>query len=233
MPCFFESIALKSIILNFNLHKSTLLKRNTLIFILLILIVAFAGLSYFIALHPILAFDIKTSLFIQQYHADWLDKVMLAISFFGELPYSLLSVVIVAAVFYWQKYKREGIFISTVLLSGLIILGIKNVINRPRPTAFYVRLVEVNRFQSYPSGHVLSYTLFFGFLIILMNTLKNIPQITRNIVTCLSAFLVITIAPSRIYLGAHWFTDTVGGFLLGLICLFPLCYFYFKKTVKP
>ncbi|WP_293311708.1 phosphatase PAP2 family protein [Pedobacter sp. UBA5917] len=209
------------------------MKRNTLIFILLILIVAFAGLSYFIAQHPILAFDIRTSLFIQQYHADWLDKVMLAISFFGELPYSLLSVVIVAAIFYWQKYKREGIFISTVLLSGLIILGIKNIINRPRPTAFYVRLVEVNRFQSYPSGHVLSYTLFFGFLIILMYHLKSIPKTTRNIITYLSAFLVVTIAPSRIYLGAHWFTDTVGGFLLGLICLFPLCYFYFRKKVKP
>ncbi len=209
------------------------MKRNTIIFILLLLIVAFSALSFFIAEHPILAFDIKTSLFIQQYHADWLDKVMLAISFFGELPYSLLSVVIVAAIFYWQKYKREGIFIATVLLSGLIILGIKNVINRPRPTAFYVRLVEVNRFQSYPSGHVLSYTLFFGFLIILMGSLKNIPKTTRNIVTYLSAFLVITIAPSRIYLGAHWFTDTVGGFLLGLICLFPLCYFYFKKPVKP
>jgi undecaprenyl-diphosphatase len=211
-----------------------LLKRNTLIFILAVLLVSFATLSFFIAQYPILAFDIKTSLFIQQYHADWLDKVMLAISFFGELPYSLLSVVLVAAIFYWQKYKREGIFISTVLLSGLIILGIKNVINRPRPTAFYVRLVEVNRFQSYPSGHVLSYTLFFGFLIILMNTSKNIPKNTKNIITYLSAFLIVTIAPSRIYLGAHWFTDTVGGFLLGLICLFPLCYFYFKKKqVNP
>ncbi|MGM9478211.1 phosphatase PAP2 family protein [Pedobacter sp. GSP4] len=210
---------------------STLLKRNTLIFALVILIIAFSGLSFFIAQHPIFDFDIKTSLFIQKHHADWLDKVMLAISFFGELPYSLLSVVIVGAIFYWKKYKREGIFMWSVLLSGLIILGIKNIINRPRPTSFYVRLVEVNRFQSYPSGHVLSYTLFFGFLIILMNTLKGIPRATRIIFTYLSAFLIITIAPSRIYLGAHWFTDTVGGFLLGLICLFPLCYFYFKKKM--
>ncbi|WP_157255338.1 phosphatase PAP2 family protein [Pedobacter sp. Leaf216] len=213
----------------FDLPMPTFLKRNTLIVALIILIAAFTFLSIFIANHPILAFDIKISLFIQQFHADWLDKVMLAISFFGELPYSLLSVLIVAGIFYWKKYKREGTFISTVLLSGLIILGIKNIINRPRPTAFYVRLVEVNRFQSYPSGHVLSYTLFFGFLIIIMNTAKNIPKVTKNVVTYLSAFLVFTIAPSRIYLGAHWFTDTVGGFLLGIICLFPLCYFYFNK----
>ncbi|WP_165877993.1 phosphatase PAP2 family protein [Pedobacter psychrotolerans] len=185
----------------------------------------------FIAKHPILPFDIKASLLVQKLQSSWMDKVMLAISFFGELPYSLLSVLVVAAIFYWQKFRREAFYISMVLFSGLIILGVKNIINRPRPTTFYVRLVEVNRFQSYPSGHVLSYVLFFGFLIILMRTLKQIPQTTRNTITYISAFLVIMIAPSRIYLGAHWLTDTIGGFLLGIICLFPLCYFYFRK--KP
>ncbi|RDC58112.1 PAP2 family protein [Pedobacter chinensis] len=209
------------------------IKRSTLSIILTLLILAFTLLSIFIAHNPIIPLDIKISLLIQKYQASWLDKTMLAISFFGELPYSLLSVLIVAAIFYWKKFKREALFISTILFSGLIILGIKNVINRPRPTTFYVRLVEVNRFQSYPSGHVLSYVLFFGFLIILMNKLKDIPKTTRNIVTYISAFLMIFIAPSRIYLGAHWFTDTLCGFLLGLICLFPLCYFYFKKgTLK-
>lgn len=205
------------------------LKRNTGLIILFLLILAFTILSIFIDHNPILPFDTRASLFIQQYQADWLDKVMLAISFFGELPWSLLSVLVVAAIFYWQKYKREGLYIASILVSGLIILAIKNLINRPRPTAFYVRLVEVNRFQSYPSGHVLSYVLFFGFLIFLMDRLPTIPKATRNVVTYLSAFLMIFIAPSRIYLGAHWFTDTLGGFLLGLICLFPLCYFYLKK----
>lgn len=210
-----------------------ILNRKSLIASLFILIIFFIALSFFVAHHLIWQFDIKTSLFIQKYQTGWLDKIMLGISFFGELPYSLLSVVIVAAIFYWQKYKREALFISTTLLSGLIILGVKNIINRPRPTSFYVRLVEVNRFQSYPSGHTLSYVLFFGFLIILMKTLPGIPKVTRLIVAYISAFLIITIAPSRIYLGAHWFTDTLGGFLLGLICLFPLCYFYFRKSHKP
>lgn len=206
-------------------------KPNTLLSILVLLILSFTTLSVFIAKHPILPFDIKASLLVQKLQSSWMDKVMLAISFFGELPYSLLSVLVVAAIFYWQKFRREAFYISMVLFSGLIILGVKNIINRPRPTTFYVRLVEVNRFQSYPSGHVLSYVLFFGFLIILMRTLKQIPQITRNVITYISAFLVIMIAPSRIYLGAHWLTDTIGGFLLGIICLFPLCYFYFRK--KP
>ena len=198
--------------------------------LLIILIISFITLSFFIARHPILPFDLEVSLALQKYQAKWLDKTMLAISFFGELPWSLLSVLVVAAIFHIKKYKRESYFIALTLFSGLIILGVKNVINRPRPTSFYVRLVEVNRFQSYPSGHVLSYVLFFGFLIVLMQNLKSIPKNLRTFITGLSIFLIVMIAPSRIYLGAHWFTDTVGGFILGLICLFPLCYFYFKKN---
>ena len=206
-------------------------KNLKLVLILLLtLIISFIFLSFFIAGHPILPFDLKVSIAMQQYQAEWLDKVMLAISFFGELPWSLLSVLVVAAIFYAKKYKRESYFIALTLFSGLIILGVKNIINRPRPTSFYVRLVEVNRFQSYPSGHVLSYVLFFGFLIVLMQNLKTIPKKIRTFITYLSVFLVVMIAPSRIYLGAHWFTDTLGGFMLGLICLFPLCYFYFKKS---
>ena len=206
-------------------------KPTILLSILVLLILMFSTLSVFIAEHPILPFDIKVSLLIQKLQSGWMDQLMLAISFFGELPYSLLSVLLVAGIFYWQKFRHEAFYIAMVLFSGLIILGVKNLVNRPRPTTFYVRLVEVNRFQSYPSGHVLSYVLFFGFLIILMRTLKQIPLVTRNFITGISAFLVLMIAPSRIYLGAHWFTDTIGGFLLGIICLFPLCYFYFRN--KP
>jgi membrane-associated phospholipid phosphatase len=205
------------------------IKRNFLIVSLFTLIISFVSLSIFVVHHPVPKFDHNISLYVQQHHSNWVDQVMLAISFFGELPYSLLMVVIVALIFYKFKYKLEAYFITSILLSGLVILGIKSVINRPRPTADYVRLVEVNRFQSFPSGHVMSYVLFFGFIIILMNTLKDIPLITRRIITYISLFYAITISFSRIYLGAHWFSDTLGGILLGLICLFPLCYFYYKK----
>lgn len=196
---------------------------------LLFLFISFLSLSAYIAYHPLIPIDVKVSTLLQKYHSDWLDKVMLAISFFGEIPWSLLSVLVVAAIFYFAKFKLEAYFISMTLFSGLIILAVKNVIDRPRPTAFYVRLVEVNRFQSYPSGHVLSYVLFFGFLFILMRSLKDIPNGIRKTISYISMFLFITISPSRIYLGAHWLTDTIGGFLLGLICLYLLSYFYFKK----
>jgi len=205
------------------------ISRNILIITFLLLIIAFIILSVYVNYHPVPPLDLDLSLFVQKYHSDSLDKIMLAISFFGELPYSLLMVLIVAGIFYLYKFKREAYYITSILLSGLVILGVKSIIDRPRPTEFYVRLVEINRFQSFPSGHVLSYILFFGFMIVLMRNLNTIPLITKRIITYISAFYMITIAFSRIYLGAHWFTDTLGGVILGLVCLYPLCYFYLKK----
>lgn len=203
--------------------------KKPLIILLILLLISFFTLAFFVVKHPIPVLDHQISLFIQKNHSDFLDHIMLGISFFGELPYSLLLVLMVAVIFFNLKLRRESYFILSILLSGLVILAFKNLFDRPRPTQFYVRLVEINRFRSFPSGHVMSYVLFFGFLIVLMQSLKGVPVRVKNSVTIISAFYILTIAYSRVYLGAHWFTDTLGGFILGLICLIILCYFYFKK----
>lgn len=205
------------------------LNRNFLIFSFFALVISFIILSFLVVQYPVPNLDVQISLFVQKIQSPILDQIMLGISFFGELPWSLIMVLIVASIFFIAKFRREAYFITSILSSGLVILGIKNIINRPRPTEFYVRLVEINRFQSFPSGHVMSYILFFGFIIILMKNLKSIPNSIRQTATYISLFLMLLIPFSRVYLGAHWLSDTIGGFILGLICLYPICYFYFKK----
>lgn len=211
------------------------LNRNFLILSFFALVVSFIILSFLVVQHPVPNLDVQISLFIQKIQSPVLDQIMLGISFFGELPWSLIMVLMVAGIFFIFKFRREAYFITSILSSALVILGVKNIINRPRPTEFYVRLVEINRFQSFPSGHVMSYILFFGFIIILMKNLKTIPNTIRQTITYISLFLMILIPFSRIYLGAHWLSDTIGGVILGLICLYPICYFYFKKEtgIKP
>lgn len=198
-------------------------------YLFVVLVLAFVCLSYFITVTPIPSSDLAISLFIQQVHSNFLDRFMLGISLLGELPYSILLVVVFAGIFFKFKFKREGLYTLFILYSGLIILGVKNLVNRPRPTEFYVRLVEINRFKSFPSGHVMSYVLFFGFMIFLMRHLKNLNPYLKKATITISVFFIIMIPISRVYLGAHWFTDTLGGAILGIICLQVLCHFYLKR----
>ncbi|WP_413512691.1 phosphatase PAP2 family protein [Myroides odoratus] len=111
---------------------------------------------------------------------------------------------------------------------SLLIVGMKNISNRPRPTSDLVRVMEPFRFQSFPSSHVFSYTLFFGLLLVFMCSIKSITKSLRITLGVVSGFFLVLISPSRIYLGAHWFTDTLGGVLFGSLVLLPLSFFYFK-----
>jgi membrane-associated phospholipid phosphatase len=194
------------------------------------LLCSFSLLAFMVYRHPINDFDISISHYIQQYHNLTLDHIMLWVSIFGELPFSIISVLTIALVFYFFKYKREAWFVASVSLTGLLILLLKNLFNRPRPTTEFVRLVESYRFNSFPSGHTLSYVVFFGFIIFLMRELTSLPILWRKILSIISYILIMAIPISRIYLGAHWFTDILGGFLMGLLYLYVLCYCYKKRN---
>lgn len=64
----------------------------------------------------------------------------------------------------------------------------------------------------------LTYTTVFGFLFFL-GLVHFKASLTRDILLFVSAFLVLTVGISRIYLGAHWASDVLGGYLLGGFCL--------------
>jgi undecaprenyl-diphosphatase len=127
------------------------------------------------------------------------------------------------------KFKKEALFICFTGVSGLVSSSLKILINRPRPTEDVVRILEETKRQSFPSGHVLFYVLFFGFLTLLMYHLKTIPKSFRICLGLFFLFMIFTVPLSRVYLGAHWFTDVLGGFLLGMLCLLILSYFYLRK----
>ena len=69
-------------------------------------------------------------------------------------------------------------------------------------------------------------------MVVLMYQLEDIPKYVRATVIGISLFLIFTVPFSRIYLGAHWFTDVMGGFLLGLICLYVLSWLYLRKPAQ-
>ncbi len=189
----------------------------------------FIVLTILILIFPHSFVDLEFSQEIQENRNPALDAVMKLVSWFGYNPGSIIIVLLSALIFFLFKYRRETLFVLLTSLSGLVSSAVKILVNRPRPAEPLVHIVQKVNQQSFPSGHVLFYIVFFGFLTVLMYHLKTIPKIIRIVITAISMLLIFTIPFSRIYLGAHWFTDVLGGFLLGMLCLYALCFFYFRR----
>ncbi len=205
-------------------------RKRMLFYVLGGIVIGFLLLTLLVSLFPNSLVDREFSEEIQEHQYPLLDVLMKAISWPGYTPQSIIMVFVISGVFLGFKLKREALFILFTLFSGVISHSLKIIIDRPRPTDNVVRIIEIARHQSFPSGHVLFYVIFFGFMIILMNHRKTVPKGIRIIFISICAFLIFTIPFSRIYLGAHWFTDVLGGFMLGILSLYALSYYYLKTS---
>ncbi|HEY2581307.1 MAG TPA: phosphatase PAP2 family protein [Mucilaginibacter sp.] len=194
--------------------------------------VGFIILTALVVVFPRPFIDLEFSQEVQEHQTPLLDNLMKFVSWFGYFPGSAISVLSAALLFLYFKYRREALFILLTSLAGLLSALLKILVNRARPTQPLVRIVQKVNEQSFPSGHVLFYIVFFGFLTVLMYDLKTIPRLIRITVSTISMVLIFIVPFSRIYLGAHWFTDVFGGFLLGVLSLYVLCFFYFRKFSK-
>lgn len=158
--------------------------------------------------------------------------VLYAVSLFGKPLIATIMVGIFALVFWFYRYFRETIYILLTPISAVINSIAKIVIGRPRPSADFVRVLAAETDKSFPSGHVVFYTVFFGMLFTVLFFTPNIPRLVRYTIQFISISLIISISFSRVYLGAHWATDTIGGYLLGFIVLGTLLYFYLRPKLR-
>lgn len=198
-----------------------------------IFLLGFSVLAAYVMLSKPQYIDVHISEEIQEKQNSFLDRFMIAVSWFGQIRVSVVMVAC-SALLLLLKYKKDALLMASTLISGGIAWVLKTLINRPRPTKDFVSILEETHYQSFPSGHVLFYTVFFGALIfILIRTIKKYPILKiSGILICLA--MIFLGAVSRVYLGAHWFTDVLGGFLAGLMYLLIAGHFYFdcrKKSI--
>lgn len=159
-------------------------------------------------------------------------RTLYAISFFGKPVIAGLLIAFFAVFFWLYKYYRESIYILLTPIASIVNSIVKVIVNRPRPSGDLVNILAIENSQSFPSGHVNFYTVFFGFLFCALFFTPLIPRTLRLIVQAISIFLVISISFSRVYLGVHWVSDTIGGYLLGLMILSVFLYLYLKPKLK-
>ena len=155
----------------------------------------------------------------QETQTGWLDTAAYGVTKLGWMPVStVLMAVTVVALFARRRWADSLV----VALSGVPIgLGIllKDVIGRARPEYFITGPAPSS--LSFPSGHSLFAMLFGGLLIVLVEELPVSTPIRRSLQTLL-ALLILGVGASRVYLGVHWPSDVVGGYLFGILALFGL-----------
>ena len=129
---------------------------------------------------------------------------------------AIFVISLTTILFFVIKDKKIGISIITNL--GIVtILNqiIKFIMQRPRPTEF--RIIEETGY-SFPSGHSITSMVFYGYLVYLTYKYINNKKIKIPLIIFL-ILLIPTIGLSRIYLGVHYASDVLCGFLLGIIYL--------------
>jgi undecaprenyl-diphosphatase len=159
---------------------------------------------------PYFAVDVSLERAIQAPRSAWLDTLANAVSWVGFPPQSnvLFGAIILILFLTGRRWQALGTLFAAAGSAGLWYL-VAPLVHRARPDPDLVRVAMQIPYGSFPSGHVLNFTATFGFLAFLAWHAR------RPVVTVLCLLPPLAIAMSRLYLGEHWPSDVLGGFLFG------------------
>lgn len=151
---------------------------------------------------------------LQKQHNPWIRRCLLGISEIGFPKIMVPLTFGTAGIFWMLRFRLEAIFILLTSSSGILNQIVKRLIKRPRPTQELVTVVRIINEPSFPSGHVMHYINFYGLLNYLLVTNWRSGRL-RNILIAICTALIFLIGPSRVYLGAHWPSDVMAGYIYG------------------
>ncbi len=158
--------------------------------------------------------DMAITKILQKRKNPLVRRFMLGISEIGFPKLSIPLSISFAAIFWALRFRLEAFFILLTSSSHLLNALVKRLIKRPRPTNELVTVARVINEPSFPSGHVMHYINLFGLLSYLLATNWRSGRL-RNILIAICIALIAFVGPSRVYLGAHWPSDVMAGYLYG------------------
>ena len=142
--------------------------------------------------------------------SDFATPIAKFITNFGGAIFLIIATII---LFILIKNKKIGFsIISNLVIVTILNQLLKNILQRPRPNEF--RIIEETGY-SFPSGHSMVSMAFYGYLIYLIYRYVKNKYLKWTLIVSLS-ILICTIGISRIYLGVHYTSDVLGGFLISI-----------------
>jgi len=150
--------------------------------------------------------------------SQWFQQLMTSYTQLGNPHMITIITLVVGVILLLLRQPRATLFfwINVWVLGGYGNYFIKQLIQRPRPTAW--RLVQIGGY-SYPSGHSTTTTLLIGSLLVIAWDLLKKTTLKRSLLG-LGILMILLMMVSRIIVGVHYPSDTLGGLMLGSCLLY-------------
>jgi undecaprenyl-diphosphatase len=159
------------------------------------------------------SFDLAVRDWVHQFASPAMTRVMTAISMLGY-KILIIELVVALSVFLYLRWRRAAVWLAVTMAGALALeLALKYAFHRPRPPVF---VGAEPGLYSFPSGHALSSFCFYAVMAGLIASRVRSPAL-RIAVGALAALLVIAIGVSRVYLGMHYPSDVIGGYLAAAV----------------
>ena len=178
----------------------------------LVVFVLFAVDTFLVVQNQVLPSDIPIARFIQQLNWGPIVYPMELINASAGIWQVLLGAIAIAALFVLER--RAGWLMLIGSISSLLDNIIKLVISRQRPPADLVHILSPTTGFSFPSGHAVFFT-WMAFMIA-VSLAPKIRPVFRPILWTLVVVVIVLTCIARVWAGAHWPSDVIGGVLLGV-----------------
>jgi len=177
---------------------------------------------------PLVAFDQAVFELLQGLRNRPVDALMIAITELGDTTVVVaVTVVVLGLLLLRRSWRTAGYFLSAVVGASLFNTAIKVAVHRERPNPdLYVGWSGF----SFPSGHSTENAALYGFIAFL--ACRRLPVTGRISVVLPIMMLVLAIAVSRVYLGAHWFSDVSAGLAFAAVWLTILMISYLNHRAN-
>jgi membrane-associated phospholipid phosphatase len=160
-----------------------------------------------------------------------LGRVLDAVSWVGFPPQVDAIIGVGILIVLTLGYRWEALCLAFAGVTGAVSwFAMAVLVDRPRPSPDLVHVERMLGLGSYPSGHVLNLTAFFGSLFI-VSWLGMRPGWYRGIIQTVSALLVVCIGVARIYSGEHWPSDVLAGYLQGSVIVALTVLLYVRRPL--
>ena len=152
--------------------------------------------------------------------SGWIEDLMRGVTWLGGTTRLLFVLAAAAGILILKRHHVQALALPLASFGTLMVPIMKELVDRPRPTPDQIPVLSAVGGHSFPSGHALTSITMLGALFYVAPYLCGRNRWALGVFRAILGITILAIGASRVYLGVHWTSDVIGGYLIGGLILF-------------